>query len=48
MKKEADHSRLVDVVQSLSHAQVFVTPWTAALQSFLSFTVPEFAQTHVH
>ena len=47
-KKEADHSRLVVVVQSLSHAQVFVTPWTAALQSFLSFAVPEFAQTHVH
>ena len=26
-------------VQSLSHIQVFVTPWTAARQSSLSFTV---------
>ena len=26
-------------VQSLSHVQLFVTPWTAALQAFLSFTI---------
>ena len=26
------------VVQSLSHIQLFATPWTAAHQSFLSFT----------
>ena len=27
------------VVQSLSRVQLFVTPWTAALQAPLSFTV---------
>ena len=27
------------VVQSLSHVQLFVTPWTAARQAYLSFTV---------
>ena len=27
------------VVQSLSHVWVFVTPWTAACQAFLSFTI---------
>ena len=37
------------VVQSLCHAQLFATPWTAARQAppvlhYLS----EFAQTHVH
>ena len=26
-------------VQSLSHAQLFMTPWTAALQASLSFTI---------
>ena len=26
-------------VQSLSHVQLFMTPWTAALQAFLSFTI---------
>ena len=38
------------VIQLLSHIQLFVTPWTAALQASLSFThyVPEFAQTHAH
>ena len=36
------------VVQLLSHVQLFVTPWTAALQASLSFTLPELAQTHVH
>ena len=30
---------IVDVVQSLSHVQVFATPWTAAHQSSLSFTI---------
>ena len=30
--------RLV-VVQSLSHVLLFVTPWTAACQAFLSFTI---------
>ena len=36
------------VVQSLSHVWLFANPWTAACQSSLSFTVSEFAQTHVH
>ena len=27
--------------QSLSHVQLFVTPWTAALQTFLSITNPQ-------
>ena len=29
------------VVQSLSHAWLFATPWTAAHQSFLSFTISQ-------
>ena len=29
------------VVQSLSHIQLFVTPWTAACQTSLSFTVSQ-------
>ena len=29
------------VVQSLSRVQFFVTPWTAARQAFLSFTVSQ-------
>ena len=36
------------VVQEPSYAQLFVTPQTAARQASLSFTVWEFAQTHVH
>ena len=35
-------------VQLLSHVQFFVTPWTAAHQTFLSITNSEFTQTHVH
>ena len=27
------------IVQSLSHVQLFVTPWTAARQAYLSFTI---------
>ena len=27
------------VVQSLSHVRIFVTPWTAAFQASLSFTI---------
>ena len=38
----------VFVVQSLSRVQLFVTPWPAARQASLSFTILEFAQTHVH
>ena len=33
------HSAVV-VVQSLSHVQLFVTPWTAAYHASLSFTSP--------
>ena len=29
----------IDVVYSLSHVRFFVTPWTAAHQAFLSFTI---------
>ena len=29
------------VVQSLSHVQLFATPWTAAHQAFLSFTISQ-------
>ena len=36
------------VVQSLSHVQYFVTPWTAIQQVSLSFSFSQFAQTHVH
>ena len=32
------HATVV-LVQSLSHVQLFVTPWTAACQSSLSFTI---------
>ena len=33
------HYLPVVVVQSLSHVQLFATPWTAALQASLSFTI---------
>ena len=37
------------VIQSLSHVWLFVTPWTAARQAFLSFNhLLDLAQTHVH
>ena len=36
------------VVQSLSCAQLFATPWTEVHQASLSFTISKFAQTHVH
>ena len=36
------------VVQLLSRVWLFETPWTAAHQASLSFTVPEFTQTHLH
>ena len=36
------------VVQSPSHVQLFATPWTTACQAFLSFTISQFAQVHVH
>ena len=37
MKKNLDKN--IYVVQSLSHVQLFVTPWAAARQASLSFTV---------
>ena len=33
-------TKLVVVVQSLSRVQLFATPWTAACQVPLSFTIP--------
>ena len=36
------------VIQSLSHVQFFVTPWTAACPAPQSSTVSQFAQSHVH
>ena len=37
------------VVQSLSHVQLFATPWSAAHQALLSSTISwEFAQINVH
>ena len=35
-------------VQLLSHVELFVILWTAALQASLSITNSELAQTHVH
>ena len=32
---------LIFLVQSLSHVQLFVTPWTAACQASLSFTISQ-------
>ena len=32
---------IVVVVQSLSHVQLFVTPWPAARQASLSFTISQ-------
>ena len=36
--------------QSISHVQLLMTPWTAAHQAPLSFTIdlPEFARIHLH
>jgi len=39
---------VVVVVQSLSCVQLFATPWIAACQASLSFTISDFAQIHVH
>ena len=35
-------------LQPFSHVWLFVNSWTAARQAFLSFTISQFAQTHVH
>ena len=37
--KACSHKRLVAVVQSFSHVQLFATPWAAARQASLSFTI---------
>ena len=36
-----DTTHFAVVVQSLGHVQLFVTPWTAACQPSLSFTVSQ-------
>ena len=36
------------VVQSPSCVWLFVTPWTVARQAYLSLTISQFAQVHVH
>ena len=41
-------SIFVAVVQSQSYVWLFVTAWTAACQTSLSFTISWSAQTHVH
>ena len=35
-------------VQLLSHVQLFMTPWTAACQASMSFTISQSAQTLIH
>ena len=39
---------IIVVVQLLSHVQFSATQWTAAFQASQSFTILEFAPTHVH
>ena len=42
LMKELQNSgplRMFVVVQPLSHVRIFATPWTAALQASLSFTI---------
>ena len=36
------------VIQSLSRAQFFVTPWAAVCQAFLALSLLKFAQAHVY
>ena len=43
LKQFSTHAEHV-VVQALSRVRLFVTPWTAAQQASLSFTISEFAQ----
>ena len=42
------HVCLSVVMQSVGQVQLFATPWTAARQTSLSSSLPEFAQAHVH
>ena len=39
---------LVVVIQSLSRAQFFVTPWAAVCQASLALSLLKFAQAHVY
>ena len=41
-------SPVIAIFQLLSHVWFSMTPWNSARQAFLSFTLPEIAQTHVH
>ena len=41
MEKSLYNNHYFIVVQSLSHVQLFVTPWTAAHQASLSFTISQ-------
>ena len=38
----------INSVQSLSHVQLFATPWTTACQAPVHHQFPEFTRTHVH
>ena len=40
-ERSATCSQVVVVAQSLSHVQLFATPWTAACQASLSFTISQ-------
>ena len=41
MEKSLHNNHYFIVVQSLSHVQLFVIPWTAARQASLSFTISQ-------
>ena len=47
-KVSYSHFSCCSVGQLVSCVRLFSTPWTATLQASLSFTLPKFAQTHVH
>ena len=46
MQTATDHVYVLAVVQLLSSAWLFATPWTAAHQTRLSFTISKFGQIH--
>ena len=49
VRNQSNRRFVVVLVQSLSHVRLFATPWNAACQASLSFTISqEFAQMHVH
>ena len=43
-----DGCNFVVAVQSLSHVQLFATPWTAAQQASLSFTISQSLLKLIH